>query len=61
MQEMVNMASRAIQDMAWAMGCFGKSINNLNTAFSPYEKEYIEGLRLEYNRYQECLNSPLWR
>ena len=38
-----------------------ESLNLWNAAAGIYYRHYIEDLRLQYNRYHECVNSPLWR
>ena len=61
MKEQCMNAAEAIQSLGISFEQVTLQIKMINSAFAPYYKQYIEGLRLQYSRYHECLNSPLWR
>ena len=61
MFKQVKVSVRSMKALGISLSEGMKAIRMWNGAVGPYYKQYIEGIRLEYNRYYECVNSPLWR
>ena len=61
MEEQCKVVSDAMKHLSFTFTKATKSVRMVQDGFLPFYKQYIEGLRKEYNRYYETLNSPLWR